>query len=126
MPRTTLKLVLVLSLLVAAAAGRLTAPALPVHAAAATHFSVLAPASATAGSAFSFTVVALDQSNTPAPGYPGTVHFTSTDAAAALPANSTLTTGVVTFSATLRTAGNQTITATDTATSSITGTSNPI
>jgi len=54
------------------------------------------------------------------------VHFTSTDGAAILPANSTLTNGVGTFSSTLNTAGSQTITATDTVTSSITGTSNTI
>src|SRR5206468_3536171 len=58
--------------------------------------------------------------------YGGTVHFTSSDGAASLPANSTLTSGTGTFSATLDTAGNQTITATDTVTSSITGTSNSI
>jgi hypothetical protein len=46
---------------------------------AATHFSVTAPANATAGSAFSFTVTALDASNAVATGYTGTVHFTSTD-----------------------------------------------
>ena len=90
----------------------------------ATHFTLSAPASATAGTAFSFTVTALDQFNNPATGYAGTVHFTSSDGAATLPANSTLTNGVGTFSATLRTAGSQTITATDTTTSSITGASN--
>ena len=90
------------------------------------HFAVSTPASATAGSAFSFTVTALDQINNTVTGYSGTVHFTSSDGTATLPANSTLTNGVGTFSATLRTAGGQTITATDTVTSSITGTSNPL
>jgi hypothetical protein len=97
-----------------------------VSAAAATHYTVSAPASATAGSAFNFTVTALDQFNNTATGYAGTVHFTSTDGQATLPTNSTLTNGVGTFSATLKTAGNQTLTATDTVTSSITGTSNSI
>jgi hypothetical protein len=92
----------------------------------ATHFAVSAPASATAGTAFSFTVTALDMNNNPTSAYSGTVHFTSSDGAATLPANSTLTNGVGTFSATLKTAGNQTITATDTVTSSITATSNTI
>jgi len=92
----------------------------------ATHFSVSAPASATAVSAFAFTVTALDQFNNTATSYAGTVHFTSTDVGAVLPANSTLTNGTGTFSATLNTGGNQTITATDTVTSSITGTSNTI
>src|SRR5207249_2939322 len=67
-----------------------------------------------------------DPFNNIAPGYAGTVHFTSSDGAATLPANSTLTSGTGSFSATLRTAGNQTITATDTVSSSITGTSNTI
>ena len=51
------------------------------------------------------------------------MHFTSTDSQAKLPANSTLTAGTATFSATLETVGSgtQTITATDTTTSSITG-----
>jgi len=92
----------------------------------ATHFSVSAPSSATAGTSFSVTVTALDSGNNTATGYTGTVHFTSGDGAATLPANSTLTNGTGTFSATLNTAGSQTITATDTVTSSITGTSNAI
>ncbi len=92
----------------------------------ATHFSVSAPAGATPGSSFNYTVTALDASNATATGYTGTVHFTSSDGAAVLPANATLTNGVGTFSATLNTVGNQTITATDTVTAAITGTSGPI
>ena len=96
-----------------------------VSAAAATHFAVSAPATATAGAPFSFTVTALDPFNNTATGYAGTVHFTSSGAAT-LPVNSTLTSGVGTFSAALDTAGSQTITATDSVTSSITGISNTI
>lgn len=92
----------------------------------ATHFSVSAPATATAGAPFNVTVTALNAGGTTATSYAGTVHFTSTDGAAVLPANSTLTNGVGTFSATLNTAGARTITATDTVTSSITGTSGTI
>ncbi len=92
----------------------------------ATHFSVSAPASATAGTAFQITVTALDAANDVATSYSGTVHFTSTDAQAVLPANSMLTNGNGTFSATLKIGGGQTITATDTVTASITGTSNSI
>ncbi len=103
-----------------------TSNAIAVSAAAATHFTVSAPASATAGTAFSFTVTALDPFNNTATGYTGTAHFTSSGGQAVLPADSTLTNGAGTFSATLQTAGNQTITATDTLTSSITGTSNSI
>jgi hypothetical protein len=92
----------------------------------AAHFSVMAAApSATAGTAFNFTVTALNASNVLVSGYGGTVHFSSSDAQAVLPANSTLTNGVGNFTATLKTSGIQTITATDTATSSITSTPSP-
>jgi hypothetical protein len=101
-----------------------TSGTIAVSAVAATHFTVTAPTSATSGIPFSFTVTALDQFNNTATSYAGTVHFTSSDGTAALPADATLTGGTGTFSATLQTAGDQTITATDTVTSSITGTSN--
>jgi hypothetical protein len=103
-----------------------TSNTITVSAAAATHFAVSAPASATAGTAFNFTVTALDQFNNAATSYGGTVHFTSSDAAATLPADGTLTNGAGTFSATLRTVGSQTLTATDTANGNVTGTSGPI
>jgi hypothetical protein len=92
----------------------------------ATHFSVIAPAGATPGVAFNFQVTALDAANSVATSYSGTAHFTSTDGQALLPANSTLTAGAGGFSATLKTSGGQTITATDTVAASITGTSNVI
>jgi hypothetical protein len=91
-----------------------------------THFAVSAPASATAGSPISFTVTALDASNQVAPGYSGTIHFTSTDGAAAVPGDGTISGGTGTLSATLHTVGNRTITATDSAAASITGTSGTI
>src|SRR5205823_1942218 len=103
-----------------------TSNTVAVSAAAATHFNVIAPATATAGTAFNFTVTAQDQFNNTATGYAGTVHFTSSDGQAVLPANSTLTNGTGTFSATLKTAGNQTLTATDTGNGAITGTSGAI
>ena len=103
-----------------------TSGTIAISAGAATHFAVAAPASATSGTAFNFTVTALDASNNTATTYAGTVHFTSTDGQAVLPANSGFASGVGTFSATLKTAGNQTITATDTVTASITGTSGTI
>jgi hypothetical protein len=99
---------------------------LTVNPATASHFAVSAPASALGGTAFTFTVTAKDQFNNTVTGYGGTVHFTSTDGAASLPANSTLTSGVGSLSAALRTPSPQTITATDAASSSITGTSNVI
>jgi hypothetical protein len=89
----------------------------------ANHLSVAAPATATAGTAFNITVTALDAANHVVTGYSGTVHFSSTDGLAVLPANSTLTNGARTFSATLKSIGGQTMTATDTVTASISGTS---
>ena len=92
-----------------------------VSSAAATHFTLTAPASVNAGTSLQLIVTALDGANNTATGYSGTVHFTSSDAAAVLPANATLTNGTGSFSASLNTAGAQTITATDTVTPSITG-----
>jgi hypothetical protein len=103
-----------------------TSNAITVSAATATHFAVSAPGTATAGTAFNFTATAKDAFNNTVTGYAGTVHFTSTDSQAVLPANATLTSGTGTFSATLKTAGNQRITATDTANATITGTSTSI
>ncbi len=100
-----------------------TSGAIAVAPGAVTHFTVSAPASASSGTAVSVNVTALDASNNLVPGYAGTVHFTSSDAQAVLPANSTLTAGVGTFSVTLKTVGSRTVTATDTVTSSITGAS---
>ncbi|HEV2520948.1 MAG TPA: choice-of-anchor D domain-containing protein, partial [Candidatus Acidoferrales bacterium] len=82
------------------------------------------PNPATAGTANNFTVTALDALNNTATAYRGTVHFTSSDAQAVLPANYTFTpadNGTHTFSATLKSAGTQSLTATDTVTASITG-----
>ena len=90
----------------------------------ATHFVLTAPASAAAGTAFTFTVTALDAVNRTATGYAGTVRFTSTDAGATLPADATLSNGAGAFSATLQTSGAQTITATDA--TAVTGTSNSV
>ena len=64
-----------------------------------------------------------------ATGYTGTVSLTSSDPQAVLPANYTFTTaddGKHTFAVTLETAGTQTITATDTATSGLTATESGI
>src|SRR5215469_7987457 len=94
----------------------------------ATSLSVTAPSIAMVGTAFSLTVTAIDGSGNPVTDYPGRVQFTSTDGQAVLPSNSPLTsgTGTATFSVTLNTAGNQTITATDVVTATLTGTSNSI
>jgi putative cell wall-binding protein len=96
------------------------------NAAAATHFSVSAPSSAIVGDAVSLTVTALDSTNAIATTYAGTVHFSSTDAGAILPADSTFSGGVGSFSVTFSSAGTQHVTVTDTSTSSITGTSGSV
>jgi hypothetical protein len=74
--------------------------------------------------AFNVTVTATDAYGNAISNYTGTVHFASTDAAAVLPANYIFTAGdngVHTFSVTLETAGNDSISATDTGNSAITG-----
>ncbi|QJW98777.1 beta strand repeat-containing protein [Frigoriglobus tundricola] len=89
-----------------------------------THFQVSAPATATAGTAFTVTVTAQTGTGTTDTGYRGTVHFTSTDGQAGLPADYTFTAadaGVHTFTVTLKTVGSESVTATDTATGAITG-----
>jgi probable HAF family extracellular repeat protein len=90
------------------------------------HFSVTVPSKATTGIAFNITVTALDATNNAVTSYSGTVHFTSTDGQVTLPVDSMLANGAGTFSATLKTLGNQTITATDTASASVTGISSAI
>ncbi len=93
---------------------------------AASQFVVTASSPQTAGTSFTITVKAEDASGNVLTGYTGTVHFTSTDGQAALPVDSKLTNGTGTFTVTLKTAGTQTITATDTQDASFTGISNAI
>jgi hypothetical protein len=94
--------------------------------ASASAFVVIAPQTVTAGAPFNLTVKAVDMFGQTASGYTGTVHFNSSDGPAVLPGNYTFTSsdaGLHTFTSgvTLKTAGNRTVTATDTVTSSITG-----
>src|SRR5262249_22572487 len=72
-----------------------TSGTISVSAANATHFSVSAPATATAGGAFNVTVTALDAFNNVATGYTGTVHFTKSDSGAGsvVPTNYTFVAG---------------------------------
>jgi len=84
------------------------------------------PDPVTAGTAGSVTVTAKDAYGNVATGYTGTVHFTSSDGSATLPSDYPFVggdNGVKTFTngVTLRTVGEQSITATDTVTGSITG-----
>jgi hypothetical protein len=88
----------------------------------ATHFSVSGfPSPAVAGASHNVTVTARDALDNTDTTYAGKVHFTSTDGAAVLPADTALTNGTGTFAVTLATEGTQSITATDTVTSSISG-----
>jgi hypothetical protein len=90
----------------------------------ATHLGVTAGTAQTAGTPFALTVTALDAAGHPAYSYAGTVHFTSSDARAVLPANYPFSAGDLgthVFSVTLKTAGTQSVTATDTARVTITG-----
>jgi hypothetical protein len=96
--------------------------------ASASAFVLTVPATATAGTPFDVTVKAVDTFAQTALGYTGTVTFSATDTnpAVVLPADYTFTAadaGLHEFTAgvTLVTAGSQTLTATDTTTSSITG-----
>ena len=84
---------------------------------------------ASAGVSNSMTVVAYDPYGNIATGYLGTLRFTSTDASATLPANYTFIAGdagTKVFSVALNTRGVQSITVTDTVTSTITATQSGI
>jgi hypothetical protein len=96
-----------------------------VSPAAATTFSVAGyPSPRTANSPAPFTVTALDAYGNVATGYTGTVHVTSSDPIAVLPADYTFTAtdaGVHVFRANLVQAGAHSLTVTDTATPTLTG-----
>ena len=87
------------------------------------------PTTDTAGTAGNVTVTAYDAYGNVATGYTGTVLLSSTDPHAVLPSSLTFTAGdagKLSFTATLDTAGTQSITATDSVTSSIAGTESGI
>ena len=89
-------------------------------------FSVTATTPQTVGVTFTVTVTAQDLGGNTTPSYTGTVKITSTDKYNILPANYTFVggdLGVHGFLVKLRTVGPQNVIATDTVTSSITGTS---
>jgi hypothetical protein len=76
----------------------------------------------THGTAFTFTVQVLDAYGNLATGYTGTVAFSSSDGAAALPGSYTFTAadgGKRSFTATLNTTGTQSLTAQDTLTAGL-------
>jgi hypothetical protein len=103
-----------------------------VSAGAVTQLAVsLSAGSVTAGTAASATVTAQDGSGNTVTGYTGTIKFTSSDLLAVLPANYTFVAGdngthVFSGGVTLKQAGSQTVTATDVATATITGTTSAI
>jgi uncharacterized repeat protein (TIGR03803 family) len=102
-----------------------TAQGIAVKAAAAARFVLTAPSSATHGVAFSVTLTVYDAYGNVATGYTGTVHFSSSDGTASLPANYTFTAadaGVHTFAVVLRKKGKQTLTVADTANGTLTAT----
>jgi hypothetical protein len=75
------------------------------------------------GTPLSFSVSAVDAQGRLATSYTGTIQVTSNDAGATLPANMSLTAGTGTFDVTFSTIGYQTVSANDTSTTSIAGTS---
>jgi hypothetical protein len=88
-----------------------------------THFEIRAAGQANAGAPTAFIVVALDAGNHVVSNYTGTVHFTSSDGNAALPADYTFTPddrGIHQITVTFGTPGDRTLTATDVLDSSIT------
>jgi hypothetical protein len=72
------------------------------------------PSPGTAGLPGAFSVTALDAFNNVATDYSGTITFSSSDTQASLPSSATLSRGSGSFSATLKTAGSQSLTARDT------------
>jgi len=103
-----------------------TSSPIAVGAASAFRLMIAVPPATTNSAAFYGTVKALDAFGNMAASYAGTVHFTSADPKAVLPADSTLINGTRQFSFKLKTKGNQTIKATDTVKPSLTITTAPI
>ena len=101
-----------------------TTQTIDITAAAASKFGVSGPATTVAGTPATFTVTAMDPWNNIASGYAGTIKFNSSDSQAALPGFYTFSAGnagVQTFSATLKTAGNERLSAIDASSALING-----
>lgn len=90
----------------------------------ATHFVVSLPQGVAAGSPVNVQLLAEDAQNQLIQGYSGTVNLAASDSGATLPATVTFQNGHATFQATFVTTGAQTITATDSTSSTIVGTGN--
>lgn len=93
-----------------------TSPAFTVANPAVFALTLAYPRTAVSGTPVNVTISALDVNLHPATSYKGPVHFTSTDGAAVLPADSPLTNGSGTFSVTFKTNGSQTLTVQDAST----------
>jgi hypothetical protein len=89
-------------------------------------FKITTPATVTAGTQFPFTVEAFDESGNPTPTFTGAVEITTSAEVSVLPLGSMVIAGTGHFQATLLSGGEQTISATDVATGTIAGTSDPI
>jgi outer membrane protein assembly factor BamB len=104
--------------------GKTGTATLAVNAAAATQLALSGLTSAAAGTAQTATVTLRDSYGNVVTGYQGTVHFTSSDAQATLPADYTFVAGDAgthTFPVTLKTAGSQSVTAANYTAGSLTG-----
>jgi hypothetical protein len=123
---TSFFLLCIFTTLLGCGGGSTSAPTPPPPTPSATHLTVTAPATASSGISFQVTVTALNSAGTTATNYNGIVHFTSSDTRAAFSDNLQLSTGVGSMTVTLFTAAAQTITATDTISSTINGTSGSI
>jgi probable HAF family extracellular repeat protein len=88
-------------------------------------FLVGLPQTASMGTPVLFTV-AVSSADGAIPSYSGTVHFTSSDPAAVLPADTTLSNGSKVLAVNFNTPGLQTVTATDTSIPALTGVSNQV
>jgi hypothetical protein len=92
----------------------------------ATQLELVGPASTVVGLPALVTMRALDPSGELVTGYAGTVHFSSSDAHATLPADVKLVKGQASVLATFATPGSQTISAADTTAAAIAGRSAPV
>jgi|GEM_PF-1251684 len=87
----------------------------------ATTFTITVPSTTTVGAAFQAQVTAKDAYGNTSTSYAGTVHFTSSDPNAVLPANLTLPGGTRQITVKFKKTGNQTISAMDTTNTGLTG-----
>ena len=85
-------------------------------------YAIVIPGGATVGAPVDFTVAARDQAGNATPGYAGTGRANSSDAAASLPASLSFVAGQASGRVTFATAGNQSLTISDGADGTITGT----